>query len=98
VAFAMFMASVWLLFWDWQRLRPLFFINAIQPLEVASPRLHSNFERTIYLLFFGAGLLVFSVLRGLHVPMPAFYGSLLIMVVSFSIAVVIALVHQIKYR
>lgn len=84
----MLLASLWLLFWDWHRIRNLFFTESVQTLEVAQPELSSKFEKGVYVAGFIAGLLFFSAMRGLMLPGVLVYSIMALCLVCFIMAVV----------
>ncbi|MBX2900520.1 MAG: hypothetical protein KF775_12765 [Cyclobacteriaceae bacterium] len=94
ITFPMLMASFWLIFWDWHRIRPLFFLHAPAALDVPQSSLRNTFERAVYVIGLLSGLMVFSVMRGLAVPMPLFYAALSIAVFSFLLAFVLGIVYH----
>lgn len=90
----MLLASIWLIFWEWHRIRNLFSINDVAPIEVAYLSLSGNIEKVIYGVGLFAGLAFFSILRGLPVPMSFTYVLLALCLVSF----ILAFVFGIRYR
>lgn len=94
ITFAMLMASLWLVFWNWYRIRPLLFVDPPLNVSIPDPTLHNTFEQAVYVMGFVSGLVVFSVLRGLIIPMPVFYSSLAGMALSFILAVVLGVLHR----
>lgn len=65
----MLLATVYLLLWDYERLRGLFGLGAEGAPELPSePRLSRGLERGAYVAGFVFGLALFSALRGLLIP------------------------------
>lgn len=65
----MLLATVYLLLWDYGRLRGLFGLGAEGAHEPPpEPKLEDTFERGAYVAGFACGLALFSALRGLVVP------------------------------
>jgi hypothetical protein len=82
----MLLASMWLLFWDWHRIRNLFYADPTPHLEVAQPKLSSKFENGVYITGFVAGLLFFSAMRGLLIPGYVIYALLIVCLICFVLA------------
>lgn len=69
----MVLATVYLLLWDYHRLRPMIGREATSTgavLEMPRQRLRGAFERGVYIVGFASGLAFFGGLRGLVVPWP----------------------------
>lgn len=91
------LGALWLVFWHWDRIRYLFLKNIdSQPMLLDKPKLKSNLERTVYTIGFISGLVLFSVLRGLELPVFLIYASILLSLVCFAFAVILAIINQIK--
>lgn len=87
----MLLASVWLLFWDWHRIRNLFYAESIPKLDVEQLTLSSRFENGVYVTGFIAGLLFFSAMRGLMLPDLVVYLIMGLCLICFILAVVLGL-------
>lgn len=83
------LASLWLVFWNWHRIRCLFFTNSTPFLNVAQLNLSSNFEKTVYTTGFTAGLLFFTALRGWQLPIFLVYMLLIAMFLCFIVAILL---------
>jgi len=83
------LAGLWLIFWHWDRIRYLFIkdIN-VTPIVLNERLLTNKLERGIYITGFFSGLLLFSVLRGLKIPIFTVYISVLISIACFVLAVI----------
>ena len=65
----MLLATVYLLLWDYDRVRPLLGLGAEGAPELPSaPRLSGRLERGAYIAGLACGLALFSALRGLLIP------------------------------
>jgi hypothetical protein len=73
LAFMMVLGCLWLCFWEWSKLRVLFFESnpGISPLEVTRSKSGelSIFEKIVYGIGYCCGLLFFGMTRGLKLPM-----------------------------
>lgn len=66
----MLLATVYLLLWDYDRVRGLIGLGAERaPESLPEPRLSGKLERSAYVAGFAFGLALFSALRSLFVPM-----------------------------
>jgi hypothetical protein len=90
----MLLACIWLLFWDWDRLRFLWESNPKPLVTLPILSLKNSFEKTVYCTGFIAGLVFFSLLRGLVVHEIIVCLALIVMILSFIIAVILG----IRYR
>jgi len=81
------LASLWLVFWEWHRIRYLFLTNSIPFLDLKQLNLSSTFEKAVYVIGFTSGLLFFTALRGLQLPIFLVYILLIVMVICFIIAI-----------
>lgn len=97
VSFSMLLASIWLIFWDWHRIRLLFmetYDNFYEQINHARPKLSGTLERAIYFIGFSAGLIFFAVLRGLVIPELIIYIVLAVCILSFLLAVVLGFINR----
>ncbi|MDN4164543.1 hypothetical protein QWY31_03465 [Cytophagales bacterium LB-30] len=94
VSLSMLLAAFWLIFWEWARIRPLFFAQAPATLHLPQVQLSGIWEKGIYATGLVAGLVFCSILRGLVVPMPVVYVSLLLCL----LALLLSLAFGIRYR
>lgn len=83
ISLSMLMAAFYLCFWEWARIRPLFFTHTPTVINIPSLHLSGTWERIIYIVGFLSGLFFFSVLRGWQVPLPMVYVSLALCFISF---------------
>jgi uncharacterized membrane protein YphA (DoxX/SURF4 family) len=92
VSFSMLLASTWLIFWDWHKIRLLFtqtndgFYEQINQIRL---QLSGDFERAIYFIGFFAGLIFFAVMRGLIIPEFLIYIIFALCILSFFLAVIL---------
>lgn len=97
VSFSMLLASIWLIFWDWHKIR-LLFINTsdtfYDQISLNRPTLSGTFERAIYIIGFSAGLVFFAVLRGLVIPEFTTYILLAACVLSFFMALILGIINR----
>lgn len=91
VAIGLNLAAVWLMLWTWNKLRFLLIEKPSRNLIFSEEVLSGKFEKGIYFLGFVSGLLVFSVIRGLHLPFEILSISLVCMGISFITAIILAL-------
>jgi|AntRauTorcE11897_2_1112592.scaffolds.fasta_scaffold41710_1 uncharacterized membrane protein YphA (DoxX/SURF4 family) len=100
ITFSMLLASVWLVVWDYNRFRSIIFNSesryksfqkASSEVKLPGQTLENWYERSVYITGTLAGLLFFSMLRGL--PLPDGSGLVLLSVgaLAFIIAIVFAL-------
>lgn len=89
VSFFILLASLWLVFWEWHRIRYLFFSNSPPFLCVDQLNLSNNFEKVVYTIGFTAGLLFFTALRGWLLPIFLIYILLIICFMCFIIAIIL---------
>ncbi len=101
----MFLASIWLILWDYDRFRGLtisrsmmyensvstFVSLASKANKLPQLTLENSFERTVYITGTLAGLLFFGVLRGLVLPSGFEYILLFICFACFITAIVLGL-------
>lgn len=93
VAFGMLLASIWVAIWNWHKIRYLFIGIQLQLIELPNLTL-STAEKAVYLSGLISGLIVFSFLRGLIIPMPLFYIILLLMVISFIMSIILGIIYR----
>jgi hypothetical protein len=91
VAIGITLSAIWLLFWNWHKIRPLFLedpekLNGITQLELSG-----KFEKTVYVTGFFSGLVFFSVLRGLVIPMGIVYLSVGLALLCFFLALIMGI-------
>lgn len=94
---AMLLATLYLLLWDYDRLRGLFGWLDDSPIELAhlpQHRLSGAVERGAYVAGVVAGLGLFTGLRGLFIPMAWTTWFLLGCFISFSVAIGLGLRHR----
>lgn len=89
VSFLILLASLWLVFWEWHRIRYLFFTNSPPFLYVKQLNLSTKFEKVVYTTGFIAGLLFFTALRGLQLPIFLIYILLITCFMCFIIAIIL---------
>ncbi|MEQ8626037.1 hypothetical protein [Ekhidna sp.] len=94
VAIGLVLASLWLCYWEWNKLSVLFLGQNYLPTKINELKLSSRFESIVYILGFTSGLLFFSVLRGLVLPMILVYISVFLMIGTFITSIVLG----IKFR
>lgn len=92
------LAALWLVFWHWDRIRFLFLKNVeTAPLVFFDkPLLKSKLERIVYTTGFVAGLILFSLLRGLELPFFMVYVSVSVSLACFVLAFILGVINQIK--
>lgn len=83
------LASLWLVFWEWHRIRHLFFTNSTPFLYVEQLNLSSNLEKAVYTIGFTAGLLFFAALRGWQLPIFLVYILLITCFLCFIMAILL---------
>ncbi len=93
VAFGMLLASIWVALWNWHKIRYLF-IDSLLPFIDSTNLTLSTIEKFVYFSGLVAGLIVFSFLRVSIISMPLFYFVLLLMVLSFIMAVVLGVINR----
>lgn len=92
VSIGLTLGCLWLMFWHWDRLRFLVVGDIGGNFSaLPCPSIKSKFERGLYTCGFVSGLVLFSVLRGLELPIYMVYLSILLSATSFLFAVVVAL-------
>lgn len=84
VSSAMLIAVLWLIIWEWYRIRLLIFKNEL--FEVANLSLFNRIEKGIYITGFLSGLILFSILRGINAP----FGLTIILLLLCLVCLVIA--------
>ncbi|MBE9047739.1 hypothetical protein IQ255_25635 [Pleurocapsales cyanobacterium LEGE 10410] len=105
VTIPMLLATLWLVIWDYDRFRSLFFNstslnsshnnnNAPSYKSIPNPTLANSLERVIYGIGTVSGLILFSVLRGLELPAGSEYVLVGICLLCFVCAVFLG----IRYR
>jgi hypothetical protein len=95
IASGITLASLWLVFWHWDRLRYLFLYDvASKPLVLNKPVIKSSFERVIYAIGFACGLMLFSILRGLEMPGFVVYVALGGSILCFLLALIIGIKNR----
>lgn len=90
----MLLACLWLLFWSWHQIRTLLIAQSTTQIEIPHITLKNWFERVVYTSGFINGLLVFSVLRGLSLPLPIFYISISAMLFSFILSIILGIINR----
>ncbi|MBU2525396.1 MAG: DoxX family protein [Bacteroidetes bacterium] len=91
------LASLWLVFWHWDSIRFLFLKNVSnQPILLDKPVLKSKVERIVFTTGFLSGLVLFSILRGLEMPIFMVYISILISVFCFVFAIILSIIDYMK--
>ena len=98
----MWLATWWLLFWEWDRIRGLVYFplsgkysSSFQGLEILKEgELSGALERGVYTTGFLSGLLMFSVLRGIKVSEIFVLVLLLTALLAFLAAVVLGIRHR----
>jgi hypothetical protein len=89
------LASLWLVFWHWDRLRYLFLPDVVsKPVVINRPVIKSSFERAIYVFGFVCGLILFSILRGLELPGFVLYVALGGSVLCFLLALILGIINR----
>nr|WP_293294673.1 hypothetical protein [Allomuricauda sp.] len=95
IASGITLASLWLVFWHWDRLRYLFLYDvASKPIVLNKPVIKSMFERAIYVVGLVCGLILFSMLRGLKLPGFAVYVALGGSILSFLLALILGIKNR----
>lgn len=89
VSFLILLASLWLVFWEWHRIRYLFYTNSPPFLCVKQLNLSTNFEKVVYTTGFTSGLLFFTALRGWQLPIFLIYILLITCFMCFIIAIIL---------
>lgn len=73
LAFMMVLGCLWLCFWEWEKLRVLFFdpVPGLFHLEESGSKSEglTAFEKIVYGIGYGCGLLFFGMTRGLKLPL-----------------------------
>lgn len=91
VSFGITISSIWLLFWNWHKVRHLLFEKPRIEIQVTYQGLVGKFEKGVYVTGFLSGLIFFSVARGFILPISIIYTVVLIGLLSFISAIILAI-------